>query len=112
MSVSYLHIVYMTINTVFVSRLQLPYIFICGPLLVGSWITPVTIVPGDPIMLREMILSIVMHMQNVHVFPENTRFKQCSHLELPATGRDKKWLEPNSLVNIFVVPFCCSPSLY
>jgi hypothetical protein len=55
---------------------------------------------GDPVLLREMILSIPLHMQNIHVFPNNTKFKQCSHLQLP-TGRDKKWLEPGSLVTIF-----------
>jgi hypothetical protein len=48
-------------------------------------------------------MSIPMHMQNLHVFPENVRFVQCSHLELPQTGRDKKWLQPDSLVNNFLM---------
>jgi hypothetical protein len=52
----------------------------------------------DPVLLREMVLSIPLHMQNINVFPDNLKFKQCSHLQLPSTGRDKKWLQPNSLV--------------
>lgn len=45
------------------------------------------------------MLSIPMHMQNLHVFPDNESFVQCSHLALPQTGRDKKWLQPGSLVS-------------
>jgi len=54
---------------------------------------------GDANKLREMMLSIPMHMQNLHVFPDNESFVQCSHLALPQTGRDKKWLQPGSLVS-------------
>jgi hypothetical protein len=47
-----------------------------------------------------MILSIPQHMQGIHVFPENEKFKECSHLALPQTGRNKKWLKPGSMVFI------------
>jgi hypothetical protein len=59
-------------------------------------------VTGDAVRLREMILSIPQHMSNSHQFPENSSFKECSHLQLPQTGRDKKWLKPDSMVSNFV----------
>jgi hypothetical protein len=61
-------------------------------------------VTGDAVRLREMILSIPQHMSNSHQFPENSSFKECSHLQLPQTGRDKKWLKPDSMVSNFVDP--------
>jgi hypothetical protein len=59
-------------------------------------------VTGDAVRLREMILSIPQHMSNSHQFPENSSFKESSHLQLPQTGRDKKWLKPDSMVSNFV----------
>lgn len=31
--------------------------------------------PEDAVTLREMILSIPLHLQNIHIFPENTQYK-------------------------------------
>jgi hypothetical protein len=30
---------------------------------------------GDTELLREMILSILLHVQNIHVFPQNKKYK-------------------------------------
>jgi hypothetical protein len=51
---------------------------------------------GNSTRLREMVLSIPQHISNVHVFPQNTLYKQCAHPELPAE-RTKPWLRPGSL---------------
>jgi hypothetical protein len=51
---------------------------------------------GDPVLLREMILSIPKHTANIHTFPENKIFKRCLHDDLP-TERSKPWLKEGSL---------------
>jgi solute carrier family 8 (sodium/calcium exchanger) len=70
----------------------------------GSWIRSVQRMlwfcfaecKGNPDLLREMILSIPLHVRGVHVFPENRLFKKCMHGDLP-TDRDKPWLKEGSL---------------
>ena len=51
---------------------------------------------GNADLLREMILSIILHVQGVHVFPQNRYFRRCAHGDLP-TDRDKPFLKPGSL---------------
>jgi hypothetical protein len=51
---------------------------------------------GDPLLLREMILSIPKHTSRVQEFPENKLFKRCLHGEL-GDDRSKPWLKPRSL---------------
>jgi hypothetical protein len=51
---------------------------------------------GDPVLLREMILSIPKHISGVHEFPENKVFKRCLHGDL-GDDRSKPWLKPGSL---------------
>jgi hypothetical protein len=51
---------------------------------------------GDAELLQEMILSIPKHCSGVHIFPENKKFKQCLHGDLPA-DRSKHWIKENSL---------------
>ena len=54
---------------------------------------------GDPLLLKEMLLSIPDHMSNVHTFSENSCYTACPHG--PLTGdRGKAWLPPDSLVRI------------
>jgi len=50
---------------------------------------------GNPLLLREMILSIPRHVSGVHNFPENQLFKKCLHAELDSE-RDKPWLREGS----------------
>jgi hypothetical protein len=51
---------------------------------------------GNPLLLRERILSIPKHISGVHEFPENKLFKRCLHGEL-GDDRSKPWLKPGSL---------------
>jgi len=51
---------------------------------------------GDPLLLREMILSIPGHVSGVHHFPDNKLYKRCLHPELPSV-RSKPWLKEGSL---------------
>jgi hypothetical protein len=70
----------------------------------GSWIKSLrnmlwycfSACKGDPLLLREMILSIPKHISGVHEFPENKLFKRCLHGEL-GDDRSKPWLKPGSL---------------
>ena len=70
----------------------------------GSWIKSLrnmlwycfSACKGDPLLLREMILSIPKHISGVHEFPENKLFKRCLHGEL-GEDRSKPWLKPGSL---------------
>lgn len=70
----------------------------------GSWIRSIRNMlwfcfascKGNPLLLREMILSIPRHVGGVHSFPENKMFKRCLHGELPAR-RSKPWLKDGSL---------------
>jgi hypothetical protein len=41
----------------------------------GFFIWPVSV--GNTEKLKEMLLSIPIHMQNIHVFPENKHYKVC-----------------------------------
>ena len=50
-------------------------------------------------MLKEKVLSIPLHLCNVHVFPNNKYHKACAHKELGA--HSKAWLSPDSKVNVF-----------
>ncbi len=51
---------------------------------------------GNAELLEEMILSIPMHIANVHTFPDNRLFKRCIHGPLPV-DRCKPWLKSDSL---------------
>jgi hypothetical protein len=51
---------------------------------------------GDANLLREMILSIPLHVSGVHHFPQNMLFQRCLHGDL-STERTKPWLKEGSL---------------
>jgi transposase-like protein len=51
---------------------------------------------GDADLLREMILSIPLHVSGVHFFPQNRLFQRCLHGDL-STERAKPWLKAGSL---------------
>jgi hypothetical protein len=48
----------------------------------------------DTLTLREMILSIPQHLQNIHHFPDNVNYKVC--LVLPSM--DVCWLNVKKIV--------------
>ena len=56
-----------------------------------------TILLGNPDLLREKLLSIPDHISNIHSYPANEHYTECTHP--PLTGdRAKAWLAPGSLV--------------
>ena len=57
---------------------------------------------GNEAMLREKLLSIPLHMCNLHTFEKNDHHRKCTHGDL-GEDRDKPWLTMNSLV-AFTVP--------
>ena len=56
-------------------------------------------------MLKEKLGSITEHISNIHVFPNNSEHKSCSHepLETLEGGRSKAWQDPDSLVHSFLI---------
>ena len=52
---------------------------------------------GDEDLLREKWQSVIFHVQNIHTFPENSKFKKCDHAPISKEAeRHKKWLNPTS----------------
>ena len=53
---------------------------------------------GDPVMLKEKVLSILGHITNQHSFPENTMHLKCVHDDLgPDELRTKPFVSKNSV---------------
>jgi hypothetical protein len=57
---------------------------------------------GNADLLREMILSIPLHICGIHSFPENHLFSRCLHGDLPS-DRTKPWLREGTLSHKKVV---------
>ncbi|XP_035658144.1 uncharacterized protein LOC118403520 [Branchiostoma floridae] len=52
---------------------------------------------GDDVLLQEKWLSMLKHIGNIHVFPENSIFTQCAHPHLDRADTDDiMWLRPGS----------------
>lgn len=50
---------------------------------------------NDAILLREKWTSVIFHVQNIHYFHENEKFKKCEHPRIPK-AKKKQWLHPTS----------------
>ena len=58
----------------------------------------VLLILGNETLLREKILSIPLHLADLHSFPNNKQHKQCSHGDLTGSERDKPWCVEGSQV--------------
>ena len=50
--------------------------------------------------MREKILSIPLHLADLHKFPNNEAHKECCHEDLTGADRSKPWLAEGSKVII------------
>ena len=52
---------------------------------------------------REMVLSIMAHVQNIHSFPNNKIYKKCAHSSLDDQANRQPWIsEGHFLSSIFI----------
>ena len=58
----------------------------------------VFLILGNETLLREKILSIPLHLADLHSFPNNEQHKQCSHGDLTGSERHKPWCAEGSQV--------------
>jgi hypothetical protein len=46
---------------------------------------------------REMVRSILSHVQNIHTFPENQHYKACTHGDLGEQADRQPWIREGEL---------------